>query len=83
MKIKIIDLLGMIAEGKIPRKIRYGEIEYKYDSYRGAIGYVDKSYSPYKWFINEINDLDTTEVLNDEVEIIDDELEKRCEKQDI
>lgn len=80
---KVIDLLNKIANGEAPRKIRYGEIEYTYDSYRCDIGYVDKSYPPYKWFINEIKDLDTTEVLNDEIEIIDDKLEKRCEKQDI
>jgi hypothetical protein len=67
---KVIDLLNKIANGYIPTKIKYKDIIYKYDNYKGDCGYVDMTQSPYKWFIKEI-DCDVQDYLNEEVEIIE------------
>lgn len=72
MKITIYELLGMVKDGKEPITIKYDGTIYKYDSYRGEEGYVDKTQYPYKWFEKEI-DCDIKQYLNDEVEILDDE----------
>lgn len=70
--IKIIDLLNKIANGDIPTKIKYKDIVYKYDNYKGDCGYVDMTQNPYKWFEKEI-DCDVQDYLNEEIEILEDE----------
>ena len=69
---KVIDLLNKIANGENPKKIKYYDDVYEFDCYEGEWGYVNKEYSRYKWFANEI-DCDLQEQLNDEVEIIEED----------
>jgi len=69
--ITIYELLGLVKDGKAPKKIKYYDRKYVYDEYEGEIGYVDKNIYPYKWFAKEI-DCDLAKDLNDTVEIIED-----------
>ena len=77
---KVIDLLNKIANGEIPKKIKYFETIYEYGNYKGDSGYVDTTQYPYKWFEKEI-DCDVISDLNDEVEIIEED--KKIENLDI
>ena len=65
--IKVIDLLNKIANGKeVPKKIKYDDDIYEYD-------YDEKNYAYF--FIDHYNylfDEDITQILDDEVEIIED-----------
>ena len=65
--IKVIDLLNKIANGEeVPKKIRYDDDIYEYD-------YDEKNYAYF--FIDIYNylfDEDITQILDDEVEIIED-----------
>lgn len=74
---KVIDLLNKIANGEQPKKIKYDDDIYEFDCYEGSWGYVNKEYSRYKCFANEI-DCDLQEQLNDEIEIIEED--KKIEK---
>ena len=81
MKIKIIDLLNKIANGKeVPKKIKWENIIYAYSEY-------DKDYLEYP-FSNEeykglfdMRDNILTQFLNDEAEIIEEP--KKIEKLDV
>lgn len=76
MKIRVIDLLNMISRGEgVPKKIKYHNVIYTYDTYNYDVGYVNKDKMPYRWFIKEI-DVDVYDCLNDEVEIIEDTSKK-------
>ena len=59
---KIIDLLNRIANGeKVPKKIKYKDIEYKYDGKRYIDGFDDDLFM--NVYCNQID-------LNEEVEIV-------------
>ena len=80
---KVIDLLNKIANGDIPKKIKYDGTIYIYDNYKGDKGYVDKTQFPYKWFEKEI-DCDVKQYLNDEVEILEEKkIPEKLEEFDI
>ena len=64
MKIIIYELLGLVKDGKAPKKIKYEYLIYELTPERND--YYCKN--EMRWFTNEINSLG---VLNDEVEIIE------------
>ena len=66
---KVIDLLNKIANGEAPKSIKYEYLEYELLPERNNY-YCNKEM---RWFTNEINALG---VLNDEVEIIEDKINK-------
>jgi hypothetical protein len=68
-KITVIQLLNKIANGEVPKKIKYNGYEFEYDEYKGEWGYVNKIETPYLWFAKYI-DCDLQKTLNDEVELI-------------
>jgi len=71
-KIKIIDLVNRIESGKeIPEKIKYNEMEFKYDKLSGK--YTRKNSSIITWFCIERF---TKDFLNKTVEILEDNTEK-------
>lgn len=71
MKITIYELLGLIKDGKAPKKIKYEYLIYELTPERN--NYYCKN--EMRWFTNEINSL---EVLNNEIEIIEEP--KKIEK---
>lgn len=81
---KVIDLLNKIANGEQPQTIKYYDIIYNFEEYKGDLGYVNKDYGKYKWFAKEI-DCDLSVCLNEEVEIIEEDkkIEKLKEKESI
>lgn len=66
MKIIIYELLGLVKDGKAPKKIKYEYLIYELTPERND--YYCKN--EMRWFTNEINSLG---VLNDEVEIIEED----------
>ena len=71
-KIKIIDLVNIIESGeKIPEKIKYNEMEFKYDKSSGK--YTRKNSSIITWFCIERF---TNDFLNKTVEILEDNTEE-------
>lgn len=73
MKITIYELLGLVKDGKAPKKIKY---EYSiYELTPEKDNYYCKNQM--KWFTNEINSL---EVLNNEVKIIEEDKKISFEK---
>ena len=76
MKIIIYELLGLVKDGKAPKKIKYEYLIYELTPERND--YYCKN--EMKWFTNEINSLG---VLNDEVEIIEESKKiEHCLKRD-
>lgn len=71
MKITIYELLGLIKDGKAPKKIKYEYLIYELTPERN--NYYCKN--EMRWFTNEINSLG---VLNNEIEIIEEP--KKIEK---
>lgn len=71
-KIKIIDLVNRIESGEeIPEKIKYNEMEFKYDKSSGK--YTRKNFSIITWFCIEKF---TSNFLNKTVEILEDNTEE-------
>ena len=66
--IKIIDLYNIIADGQIPKKIKYNTRIYEYDAEQDD--YSTFVISHYEYLLDDIN---VTSQLNDEVEILDEE----------
>lgn len=65
MKITIYELLGLVKDGKAPKKIKYGNIELEYDE--GCVDYYKYcSKGLFEYIFTTCNDF-----LNDEVEIIE------------
>ena len=64
MKITVYELLGLVKDGKAPKKIKYEYLIYELTSERND--YYCKN--EMRWFTNEINSLG---LLNDYVEIIE------------
>lgn len=62
MKITMYELLGMIKDGKAPKKIKYDNIIFKYD----GIYYVTEH-----TYLDEYCNI--SQILNDEVEILEEE----------
>lgn len=72
MKIDIYTLLGLIKDGKAPKKIKYNGVELEYDELRkDYYKYCSKGLFEYKFTI-------CSNFLNDEVEIIEEP--KKIEK---
>ena len=70
---KVIDLLNKIAKGEeVPKKIDYNKKVYEYDKEQSDFCHFSINY--YEYFLDDIN---TIEQLNDEVEIMK---EKEIEK---
>lgn len=88
-KIKIIDLVNRIESGeKVPEKIKYNQLEFKYD--KGSGKYIRKNSSIITWFCIErfTNDFlnKTVEILEDNTEEIEELLtieDYECDKTDI
>lgn len=75
-KIKIIDLVNRIESGeKVPEKIKYNQLEFKYD--KGSGKYIRKNSSIITWFCIERF---TSDFLNKTVEILEDNTEEIEEK---
>lgn len=74
MKITMYELLGLVKDGKAPKKIKYEYSIYELTHERND--YYCKN--EMEWFTNEINALG---VLNNEVEIIEEP--KKIEKEDL
>ena len=75
-KIKIIDLVNRIESGeKVPEKIKYNQLEFKYD--KGSGKYIRKISSIITWFCIERF---TSDFLNKTVEILEDNTEEIEEK---
>ena len=71
-KIKIIDLVNRIESGeKVPEKIIYNQLEFKYD--KGSGKYIRKNSSIITWFCIERF---TNDFLNKTVEILEDNTEE-------
>ena len=71
-KIKIIDLINRVESGKeIPKKIKYNQLEFKYD--KGSGKYIRKNSSIITWFCIERF---TNDFLNKTVEILEDDTEE-------
>ena len=71
-KIKIIDLVNRIESGEdIPEKIKYNEMEFKYD--KGSGKYIRRNSSIITWFCIERF---TNNFLNKTVEILEDNTEE-------
>ena len=67
MKITIYDLLGMIKDGKAPKKIKYKNIEYEYEDigyYNKQRGYLFDGYYPEGILDDEIEILDEPKKIN-------------------
>lgn len=72
MRIDIYTLLGLVKDGKAPKKIKYNDIELEYDKdTRDYYPYYDKYLFEYKF-------ADCVDFLDDEVEIIEED--KKLEK---
>ena len=73
MKITIYELLGLIKDGKAPKKIKFKDNIYDYKEIENGTGYVRPlNLNGLEWLANRV-DIDDSEVLNSEVEILDDE----------
>ena len=71
-KIKIIDLVNRIESGEeVPEKIKYNQLEFKYD--KGSGKYIRKNSSIITWFCIERF---TNDFLNKTVEILEDNTEQ-------
>lgn len=71
-KIKIIDLVNRIESGEeVPEKIKYNQLEFKYD--KGSGKYIRKNSSIITWFCIERF---TSDFLNKTVEILEDNTEE-------
>lgn len=75
MKIDIYTLLGLIKDGKAPKKIKYKNNIYEYD------GETQNYCSPINMIWDFLIGKDIVALLNDEVEIIEED--KKIEKLDI
>lgn len=83
MKITIYELLGLIKDGKAPKKILFGDTLYEY--------FEDKRYKDYRYrdektdmygYLSSYIEFNGFDVLNNEVEIIEDKKIGKIEKGD-
>lgn len=78
MKITIYELLGLIKDGKAPKKIKYNGKIYVYVSKNQDYRYINDIGG---FFQHLFNDSPTNDFINDEVEIIEED--KKIEKIDL
>lgn len=72
-KITLYELLGLVKDGKTPMKIKYKDNIYNYEETENGTGYVRPlNLNGLEWLANRV-DIDDSEALNSEVEILDDE----------
>lgn len=72
MKITMYELLGLVKDGKAPKKIKYNDIELEYDKD------TNDYYSYYDKYLFEFKFVNCVDFLNDEVEVIEED--KKIEK---
>lgn len=76
MKITIYELLGLIKDGKAPKKIKYENILWRYYNLNDYEDYTDEEKGLFCDYIN--NNYYIQDLLNDELEIIEED--KKIEK---
>lgn len=74
MKITMYELLGLVKDGKAPKKILYNDIELEYDKD------TNDYYPYYDKYLFEFKFANCVDFLNDEVEIVDDKKIEKLEK---
>lgn len=74
--ISVYDLLGLIKEGKAPKKIKYKDNNYIFTGYdyHCILTNIEKEFVEYRLIKNYIQDLQST--LNDKVEILENKKEE-------
>lgn len=68
--ITIFELLGLIKDGKAPKKIKYNNRTYEFKEIEEGTGYVYESGIVKFWLSNEI-EFDISRCLNEKVEILE------------
>ena len=68
--ITVYDLLGLIKDGKAPKKIKYNNRTYEFKEIEEGTGYVYESGIVKIWLSNEI-EFDISRCLNEKVEILE------------
>lgn len=68
--ITIYELLGLIKDGKAPKKIKYRGFIYEFKNIQEGVGYVYQEESHNDWLANKI-DIDDQIALNENIEILD------------
>lgn len=72
-KITLYELLGLVKDGNAPKKIKFKDNIYDYKEIENGTGYVRPlNLNGLEWLANRV-DIDDSEALNSEVEILDDE----------
>lgn len=71
-EITIYDLLGLIKDDKVPKKIKYNYVVYEYKEIPEGTGYVNEDDNRKIWLANKI-DIDAKEKLNSKIEIIEED----------
>lgn len=74
-EITIYDLLGLIKDDKVPKKIKYNYVVYEYKEIPEGTGYVNEHDNHKIWLANKI-DIDDKEKLNSKIEIIEEDIEE-------
>ena len=70
--ISVYELLGLIKDGKAPKKIKYNNRTYEFKEIEEGTGYVYESEIVKIWLSNEI-ELDISRCLNEKVEILEED----------
>ena len=72
-KITIYELLGLVKDGQAPKRIKFKDNIYEYKKTENGTGYVRPlNLNGLEWLANRV-DIDDSEILNSEVEILDNE----------
>lgn len=71
-EITIYELLGLIKDGKAPKKIKYNNRTYEFKEIEEGTGYVYESGIVKFWLSNEI-EFDISRCLNEKVEILEED----------
>lgn len=70
--ISVYELLGLIKDGKVPKKIKYNNRTYEFKEIEEGTGYVYESGIVKNWLSNEI-EFDISRCLNEKVEILEED----------
>ena len=70
--ISVYELLGLIKDGKVPKKIKYNNRTYEFKEIEEGTGYVYESGIVKIWLSNQI-EFDISRCLNDKVEILEED----------
>ena len=71
-EITIYELLGLIKDGTVPKKIKYNNRTYEFKEIEEGTGYVYESGIVKIWLSNQI-EFDISRCLNDKVEILEED----------